>query len=92
MSWQVSLGLCLYIGWVGFHSWLGQRRLKVPLILLIGVDLAAFAGTWLWIAAQDYDASAGMAVGLAIFGAAALFIIPAIVGTFSLYKHLTKAL
>ena len=91
MSWQVSLGLCLYVGWVGLHWWLGQKRLAVPLALLVTAEVLGFGGIWVWIEAQEYDVSAGMAVGLAIMGAAAALLLPAIVGTVALIKHRISA-
>lgn len=92
MSWQVSLGLCLYVGWVGLHWWLGQKRLTLPLALLVAAEVLGFVGIWVWIEAQDYDVSDGMTIGLAIFGAAATLLVPAIVGAVSLLKHRTTAL
>jgi hypothetical protein len=92
VNWQVTLGLCLYVGWLGLHSWLGKKQLAIPLAGLIGAEVLAFAGTWFWIAAQDYNASAGMAVGFTILGAAAIFLVPAMIGAFSLFRHRTTAL
>ena len=92
MSWQATLGLCLYVGWLGLHSWLGKKRLTVFLAGMIGAETWAFVGTWLWIDAQDYDVSAGMATGLAIFGAAAIFLVPALIGIISLFRNRTRAL
>jgi hypothetical protein len=87
VSWQVALGLCLYVGWVGLHSWLGKKRLTAVLVTLIIVELLTFAGIWVWMGAQDYDVSAGMALGLVIFGAAAALLVPALVGALSLFKN-----
>lgn len=92
MTWQATFILCLYVGWTGLHWWLGKQQIGVVLWPLIVAEVLGFVGTWLWITSQDYHASAGMAVGLVIFGAAAILILPVLIGLLSHFKHRTRSL
>ena len=93
MTWQTTLALVLYVGWVGLHSWLGKRRLLRTLAVLIGFEVLGFAGLVIWFQAQESHVSAGAAAGMAIILAFAVLLVPAAVGAFSLWKHgTTRAL
>jgi hypothetical protein len=89
VTWQAALALCLYVGWVALHSWLGKKRHLKTLALLIALEVLGFVGFFVWSATQDYDVSAGGAVAIALFAAAAFLLIPAGVGTYSMWKYRT---
>jgi hypothetical protein len=87
MSWQATLLLCSYIGWVGLHSWLGKKRFLRTLAALVVLELAAFVGLLIWLQKQDYHASAGAVVVLTLFAGALVLLVPAVVGAYSFWKN-----
>lgn len=89
MTWQLTLALCLYVGWIGLHAWLGKARHHAVLSVAIALELLAFAGSAIWVMLQNTSASTGGAAALAIFGMAAIFLVPAAVGVITFFKHRT---
>ena len=87
MTWQLTLGLCLYVAWVGLHAWLGKMRHGAVLGVGVVIECLAFAGLCLWARSQNHGPSTGGAVALAILGCAALFLVPAAVGAITFLKH-----
>ena len=85
----MTLALCLYVGWVGLHAWLGKARQHWALGVVVALDLLAFAGSYFWIMSQNTNPSTGGAAALALSGSAAIFLVPALAGAVSFFKHRT---
>ena len=90
MTWQITLALVLYVGWVGLHSWLGKKGFFRTLASLIVLDVLAFVGLF---AAAYRPPDHGGAGALAILIGGGVLLIPAAVGAFAFWKHgTTRAL
>ncbi len=87
MTWQAALILVLWTGWTGLHAWLGKRRFLSQLVVLLVLEVLAFAGVVFWLTRQPTDVSAGGAVALLVLVAGAVLLVPAAVGAFSLWKN-----
>ncbi len=87
MSWQVALGLIVYVSWLALHSWLAKKRHKNVLLALMAIEMIAFIGLTAWALAHNTNPSVGGAVVLAIFVFAALLLLPIIVGATSLWRN-----
>ncbi|PZT84972.1 MAG: hypothetical protein DI637_12945 [Citromicrobium sp.] len=88
MSWEAGLFLVLVVGWFGLHHWLAKAGHRLPLLILIALELISFAVLYFYVSGElKNHPSSGMPGAMLIVGGIAFFIGPAVLGLAALWKY-----